>query len=179
MLDVNFFDELRIGLATADDIRAWSHGEVKNPETIATAIRIGNPASWKFAEAARDDSQGWIDRVTDEQILEAQAILAAEAGVFIEPGSAASIAGLLKAAEEGKVPEGATIVCTVTGNGLKDTATALGGRDLDITPIAPTLEAARQFVPDQGHELLYEVHGVRLSDAVCKALLEQGLSAWG
>lgn len=115
---------------------------VEKPETVATAIRIGNPASWKLAEAARDDSHGWIDRVTDEQILEAQAILAAEAGVFVEPGSAASIAGLLKAAEAGKVPEGATIVCTVTGNGLKDTATALGGRELDFTPIAPTLDAA-------------------------------------
>lgn len=115
---------------------------VEQPETVATAIRIGNPASWKFAEAARDDSRGWIDRVTDEQILEAQAILAAEVGVFIEPGSAASIAGLLKAAEAGKIPEGSTIVCTVTGNGLKDTATALGGRELDIDPIAPTLEAA-------------------------------------
>ncbi len=115
---------------------------VEKPETVATAIRIGNPASWKLAEAARDDSHGWIDRVTDEQILEAQAILAAEAGVFVEPGSAASIAGLLQAADAGKVPEGATIVCTVTGNGLKDTATALGGRELDFTPIAPTLDAA-------------------------------------
>lgn len=115
---------------------------VEKPETVATAIRIGNPASWKFAEAARDDSHGWIDRVTDDQILNAQAVLAAEVGVFIEPGSAASIAGLLKAAEAGKVPEGATIVCTVTGNGLKDTATALGGRELDFDPIAPTPEAA-------------------------------------
>ena len=129
-------------------IQAWGAAPlvlghpVENPETVATAIRIGNPASWKFAEAARDDSHGWIDRVTDEQILEAQAILAAEVGVFIEPGSAASIAGLLKAAEVGKVPEGATIVCTVTGNGLKDTATALSGRELDFNPIAPTLEAA-------------------------------------
>ncbi|MFT0847485.1 threonine synthase [Actinomycetaceae bacterium L2_0104] len=129
-------------------IQAWGAAPlvlghpVEKPETVATAIRIGNPASWKYAESARDDSHGWIDRVTDERILEAQAILAAEAGVFIEPGSAASIAGLLQAAEAGKVPEGSTIVCTVTGNGLKDTATALGGRDLDIDPIAPTLEAA-------------------------------------
>ena len=115
---------------------------VEKPETVATAIRIGNPASWKLAEAARDDSHGWIDRVTDEQILEAQALLAAQVGVFIEPGSAASIAGLVKAADEGKVPEGATIVCTVTGNGLKDTATALAGRELDFTPIAPTVDAA-------------------------------------
>lgn len=115
---------------------------VEKPETVATAIRIGNPASWKFAEAARDDSRGWIDRVTDEQILAAQALLAAQVGVFIEPGSAASIAGLLAAAEAGKVPEGATIVCTVTGNGLKDTKTALQGRDVDFTPIAPTVDAA-------------------------------------
>ena len=114
---------------------------VESPETVATAIRIGNPASWKYAEAARDDSRGWIDRVTDEQILQAQSILAAETGVFVEPGSAASVAGLLQAAEQGKVPEGATIVCTVTGNGLKDTATALEGRELSFDPVAPTLEA--------------------------------------
>ena len=114
---------------------------VEKPETVATAIRIGNPASWKYAEDARDQSHGWIDRVTDEQILEAQAILAAEVGVFIEPGSAASIAGLIKAAEEGKVPAGAKIVCTVTGNGLKDTATALAGLNLEINPIEPTLQA--------------------------------------
>lgn len=115
---------------------------VDDPETVATAIRIGNPASWKYAEAARDDSHGWIDRVTDDEILSAQAVLAAEVGVFVEPASAASIAGLLKAAEAGKVPAGAKIVCTVTGNGLKDTATALGDRNIDVTPIAPTLDAA-------------------------------------
>ena len=130
-------------------IQAWGAAPlvlghpVENPETIATAIRIGNPASWKYAEAARDDSNGFIDRVTDEQILEAQSILAAETGVFVEPGSAASIAGLLQAAEHGQVPEGATIVCTVTGNGLKDTATALSTKgSLDFDPIAPTVEAA-------------------------------------
>lgn len=115
---------------------------VSDPETVATAIRIGNPASWKYAEEARDNSGGWIDRVSDEQILAAQAVLAAEVGVFVEPASAASVAGLLQAGEAGKVPAGSKIVCTVTGNGLKDTATALGGRELDFTPIAPTLEAA-------------------------------------
>ncbi|MFY9263707.1 MAG: threonine synthase [Actinomycetaceae bacterium] len=129
-------------------VQAWNSAPfvlgapVENPETIATAIRIGNPASWDYAVAARDDSGGWIDRVTDEQILEAQAILAAEVGVFVEPASAASIAGLLKAGEAGKVPAGAKIVCTVTGNGLKDTATALENRELDLDPIAPTLDAA-------------------------------------
>lgn len=131
-------------------IQAWGAAPfvlghpVENPETIATAIRIGNPASWAYAEDARDQSNGWIDRVSDEQILSAQALLAAEVGVFIEPGSAASIAGLIQAAEAGKVPAGAKIVCTVTGNGLKDTATALAGRELDFTPIAPTLAATVQ-----------------------------------
>lgn len=129
-------------------VQAWGAaplvvGEpVPNPETIATAIRIGNPASWKYAEAARDDSAGWIDRVTDEEILQAQAKLAAEVGIFVEPASAASIAGLLKAGRESKVPAGATIVATVTGNGLKDTATALGEREIDPTVIAPTLADA-------------------------------------
>ncbi len=80
--------------------------------------------------------------MTDAQILDAQALLAAHVGVFVEPASAASVAGLLQAAEHGRVPEGATIVCTVTGNGLKDTATALGSRTIDPTVIAPTLDAA-------------------------------------
>jgi threonine synthase len=115
---------------------------VENPETVATAIRIGNPASWAYAVAARDDSGGRIDAVTDAQILDAQALLAAEVGVFVEPASAASVAGLLQAAELGQVPAGARVVCTVTGNGLKDTATALGETRVEPHVIAPTLEAA-------------------------------------
>lgn len=115
---------------------------VENPETIATAIRIGNPASWKYAEEARDNSSGFIDRVTDEEILEAQALLASEVGIFVEPASASSIAGLIKTAKAGNVPAGATIVCTVTGNGLKDTATALEGRNIDPDVIEPSLDAA-------------------------------------
>ncbi|MPV39122.1 threonine synthase [Georgenia subflava] len=115
---------------------------VEHPETVATAIRIGNPASWAYAEAARDDSGGWIDAVSDAQILDAQSVLAAEVGVFVEPASAASVAGLLQAAEHGKVPAGARVVCTVTGNGLKDTATALGSTEVEPQVIAPTLESA-------------------------------------
>ena len=115
---------------------------IDNPETVATAIRIGNPASWDYASAARDDSHGFITAVSDEDILAAQARLAADTGIFVEPASAASVAGLLWAAGAGKVPEDATIVCTVTGNGLKDTATALGDRDINPQVIAPTLEAA-------------------------------------
>jgi len=97
------------------------HGEpVAYPETIATAIRIGNPASWDTAIAARDESGGHIGAVTDAQILEAYRMLASQEGVFVEPASAASVAGLLQAAATGLVERGETIVCTVTGHGLKD-----------------------------------------------------------
>jgi threonine synthase len=97
------------------------HGEpVAHPETIATAIRIGNPASWDSAIAARDESGGHIGAVTDAQILEAYRMLASQEGVFVEPASAASVAGLLQAAASGLVERGETIVCTVTGHGLKD-----------------------------------------------------------
>ncbi|WP_109471920.1 threonine synthase [Ornithinimicrobium cavernae] len=102
---------------------------VDQPETIATAIRIGNPASWQQAEAARDESGGTIDKVSDEEILIAHRLLSAREGVFVEPASAASVAGLLKMADAGLVPAGATIVCTVTGHGLKDPQWALRGLD--------------------------------------------------
>ncbi len=115
---------------------------IKDPETVATAIRIGKPASWDLAIAARDESGGWIRAVTDEAILSAQARLAAEVGVFVEPASAAPIAGLLAAAAAGEVPRGATITCTVTGNGLKDTATALAGREVSPVVIPVDVEAA-------------------------------------
>jgi len=98
---------------------------IDKPETIATAIRIGNPASWDLAVAARDDSGGLIDSVTDEQILGAYRLLANREGFFVEPASAASVAGLLQQADRGLVDAGSTIVCTVTGNGLKDTQWAL------------------------------------------------------
>ncbi len=97
------------------------HGEpVPYPETIATAIRIGNPASWDGAIAARDESGGSIAAVTDEQILDAYRALASLEGVFVEPASAASVAGLLQAAAAGAIQRGETVVCTVTGHGLKD-----------------------------------------------------------
>jgi threonine synthase len=97
------------------------HGEpVAHPETIATAIRIGNPASWDSAIAARDESGGHIGAVTDAQILDAYRMLASQEGVFVEPASAASVAGLLQAAAEGLIERDETIVCTVTGHGLKD-----------------------------------------------------------
>jgi threonine synthase len=91
---------------------------IENPETIASAIRIGNPASWKQARAAVDESRGKIDIVSDKEILSAQSWLARNEGIFVEPASAAPIAGLLKSAD--KFPDGSRIVCTVTGHGLKD-----------------------------------------------------------
>jgi threonine synthase len=98
---------------------------VRAPETIATAIRIGNPASWQQAEAARDESNGVIDAVTDEAILDAYRLLASREGLFCEPASAASVAGLLQIHAQGKLDPGQTVVCTLTGNGLKDPQWAL------------------------------------------------------
>jgi threonine synthase len=102
---------------------------VKNPETIATAIRIGNPASWSQAVDARDSSGGVIDSVTDEEILSAYRLVAAKEGVFVEPSSAAGIAGLIKYKAQGKLPKDKKIVITVTGNGLKDVQWVLDGAD--------------------------------------------------
>jgi threonine synthase len=102
---------------------------IADPETVASAIRIGNPASWDLAVAARDESGGRIAAVTDEQILSAQRALASHDGIFVEPASAAGVAGLIAAAERGEVESGLTISVTVTGNGLKDIETALSGID--------------------------------------------------
>lgn len=95
------------------------------PETIATAIRIGNPASWKQAEAARDESKGKIDCVTDEEIISAYKLIASCEGILAEPASAASVAGLIKANKAGWVESGSKIVCILTGNGLKDPDSAI------------------------------------------------------
>jgi len=102
---------------------------VENPETVATAIRIGNPQSWDLAKAAVAESSGWFDEVTDQELLNMQSILASKEGVFCEPASAVSVCGALRDIKSGKIPEGSLITCTVTGHGLKDTATAIEGRD--------------------------------------------------
>ncbi len=98
---------------------------VEKPETLATAIRIGNPASWKSAEAARDESGGRIDMVTDEEIVAAYKLVASCEGIFCEPASAASVAGLIKATGEKIFAGGETVVCTLTGHGLKDPDNAI------------------------------------------------------
>ncbi|HET9730550.1 MAG TPA: threonine synthase [Acidimicrobiia bacterium] len=117
------------------------HGEpVPHPETIATAIRIGNPASWDGAIAARDESGGTIGAVTDAQILDAYRMLASLEGVFVEPASAASVAGLLHAADLGLLARDETIVCTVTGHGLKDPNRAIA--EIEARPaVDATVEA--------------------------------------
>lgn len=102
---------------------------VENPETVATAIRIGNPASWQKATAARDESGGLIDMVSDTEILNAQKTLAARSAVFGEPASAASFAGLLKMRQKGMDFTGKKVVCIITGNGLKDTDIAVKGAE--------------------------------------------------
>jgi threonine synthase len=117
---------------------------VEHPETVATAIRIGNPASWNSAVRARDESGGVIEAVSDEEILAAYQLLAREEGIFAEPASAASVAGLLKRARDGVNFAGQTVVCVLTGNGLKDPDTALGiePRRFDLPPDEETIEKA-------------------------------------
>jgi threonine synthase len=114
---------------------------VPSPQTIATAIRIGNPASWQQALAARDESKGDIQAVTDRQILSAYRLLAQKEAVFVEPASAASVAGLLQVHEAGGITPGQRIVCTVTGNGLKDPEWAIAGAPKPVT-VAATAQAA-------------------------------------
>jgi threonine synthase len=110
---------------------------VKEPDTIATAIRIGNPASWELALNARDDSDGYFGAIDDAKILEAHRILSAEVGIFVEPASAISVAGLLERSDAGIIPAGSTVVLTVTGHGLKDPQWAL--RTADGSDVQPTV----------------------------------------
>jgi threonine synthase len=115
---------------------------VSNPDTVATAIRVGNPASWAGAVTARDESGGLFHAITDEQILAAYRLLAAREGVFVEPASAVSVAGLLITAADGRIPAGSLVVCTVTGHGLKDPETALRGMlEVEPVPVDPTAVA--------------------------------------
>lgn len=113
---------------------------VKNPETIATAIRIGNPASWQSAIEARDESGGIIDMVTDEEITWAYKFIAEHEGVFAEPASAAAVAGVIKLAKKNYFKKGSRIVCTLTGSGLKDPEFALSFDD-KMDAVEPTMKA--------------------------------------
>ena len=114
---------------------------VENPETIATAIRIGNPASWEHAVKAATESSGAIDMVSDDEILDAQRILARSAGIFVEPASAAGFAGLLKCHTAGNIPKGSTVVVTVTGHGLKDPRVAVENSLAESTVVDADLDS--------------------------------------
>jgi threonine synthase len=119
----------------AEGSAAIVRGEIiKEPETIATAIRIGNPASWHYAVEAAEESKGKIDSVTDAEIIEAYKLLAKTEGIFAEPASCASLAGVLKQRKNGLINEGAKVVAVLTGNGLKDPSTAM-----DALHIKPTV----------------------------------------
>ena len=114
-----------LGFQAAGAAPIVNDAPVVNPETVATAIRIGNPASWKGAVDARDESGGRIESVTDDEILSAYRFIASTEGVFCEPASAASLAGVIKLSKEGFFKKGDTVVCTLTGHGLKDPDNAI------------------------------------------------------
>jgi threonine synthase len=140
--DLGFKAPRMLGFQAAGAAPIVTGSPVASPQTIATAIRIGNPASWQQALAARDESGGDIQAVTDRQILSAYRLLAQKEGVFVEPASAASVAGLLQVREAGLVQPGERVVCTVTGNGLKDPDWAIAGAPKPITVEASAEVAA-------------------------------------
>jgi threonine synthase len=114
---------------------------VEHPQTVATAIRIGNPASWDAALVAVKESMGVIDSVSDEEILQAYTAVAATEGIFCEPASAASVAGVMKLSKQGGLRAGETVVCTLTGHGLKDADTAIS-----VSTQPKTVRATREDV---------------------------------
>jgi threonine synthase len=122
---------------------------IEHPETVATAIRIGNPQSWDLAWEAHNESGGWFDMFTDDEILAAQKLLAQQEGIFCEPASAISIAGAVQDIKSGKIPEGSKIVCTLTGVGLKDPDTAINQCvSARMVTIEPELNAVKKAILD-------------------------------
>ncbi|MGR9099840.1 MAG: threonine synthase [Gammaproteobacteria bacterium] len=122
---------------------------VDNPETVATAIRIGHPQSWDSAWNAQKESGGWFADFSDEKILEAQKMLASHEGVFCEPASAASLAGALHDIETGRIPEGSKIVCTLTGNGLKDPDSAIKQSQIKPVTVEADLDSVKRAILDR------------------------------
>ncbi|HEB63272.1 MAG TPA: threonine synthase [Gammaproteobacteria bacterium] len=123
-------------------------GPVAEPETVATAIRIGHPQSWDNAWTAQKASNGWFDECSDEEILAAQKLLALKEGIFCEPASATSLAGAMRDIKSGKIPEGSKIVCTLTGHGLKDPDTAISQSKTPLITIDATLESVKHAILD-------------------------------
>ena len=129
-----------VGFQAAGAAPIYENRVIEEPRTVATAIKIGNPASWGPALEAMKDSRGWIDIVTDEEILRAYRLLAHEEGIFMEPASAATIAGLIKLVKAGRFEPGSTLVLTLTGHGLKDPDTALESASRPTT-VPPRVDA--------------------------------------
>jgi threonine synthase len=129
-----------VGFQAAGAAPIYENRVIEEPRTVATAIKIGNPASWGPALEAVKDSRGWIDIVTDEEILRAYRMLAREEGIFMEPASAATVAGLIKSVKAGRFEPGSTVVLTLTGHGLKDPDTALESASRP-TAVPPQLDA--------------------------------------
>ena len=121
---------------------------VDHPETVATAIRIGNPQSWDGAMNAKNESNGWFDEFSDEEILAAQKLLAEKEGVFCEPASATSVAGAMRDIKSGKIPEGSKITCTLTGHGLKDPDIAIKQCAAPMIAVDATMEAVKKAILD-------------------------------
>ena len=121
---------------------------VDNPETVATAIRIGHPQSWDKAWKVKDESGGWFDECSDDEILAAQKLLAQQEGVFCEPASATSLAGAMRDIKAGKIREGSKIVCTLTGHGLKDPDTAIKQSSGGLITIDAELDAVKRAILD-------------------------------
>ena len=119
---------------------------IDDPQTVATAIRIGNPAGWAGASAALQESQGQIDKVTDDEILAAYKLMARTEGLFVEPACAAPLAGLIKCAQAGAIPEGSLVAATMTGHGLKDPDTALQAAGFEPIVVPPTKEAVMRVM---------------------------------
>jgi threonine synthase len=121
---------------------------IDDPETIATAIRIGHPQSWDLAHTVEKESNGWFDALTDEEILAAQKLLTEKEGIFCEPASATSLAGAMRDIKSGKIPEGSKIVCTLTGHGLKDPDTAIAQCKDAMININPVMNEVRDAILD-------------------------------
>ncbi len=122
---------------------------VKDPETVATAIRIGNPQSWDYAWMASNESGGWFDEFSDESILEVQKMLAEKEGIFCEPASATSVAGAIRDIKSGKIEEGSVIVCTLTGHGLKDPDIAISQCKTKMTAIDASFDSVKKAIFDK------------------------------
>ena len=138
-----------VGYQAAGSAPFLRGGPVANPETVATAIRIGAPQSWDYAHAVREESGGWFDELTDAEILQAQRTLAEREGVFCEPASASSVAGAMRDIASGRIAEGSTVVCTLTGHGLKDPDVAVEQASDAVQTVDADYEAVRQAILQQ------------------------------